>query len=323
MKRLYFYLIFLFLVITFFNCTKSNYPAKIKTEKYTAKIKIQKRFVYNMRTKPVRIIHVMVALCDCKNQSMPKVPGNICIGDKPQINLYWGMRPHGMKAYYLRHKNWRLVYQKLNQTKQIAERLVFRYTHANVYLVADCYWGTEIRKAVYDYFKSLSSKYHVPITLYKKTKYQKTIYAGGGADLLVYMGHNELLDNDFRDEVYDEETLLPYPNQPFSMKHAVAIGCFTYKNFINMISKTGAFPIITVKKTIAPEGYVIDGIIEGWIRLENKKGIIQRMINRHSIFTNLPENYVRTMFHFGCKKSNNSKDNLKIISDTLNFDYLN
>src|SRR5499426_1218032 len=74
---------------------------------------------------PGRVIHVIVALCDNQYQGIVPVPARIGNGDDPSNNLYWGAR-FGVKTYFKRAGDWRLVAEERNPRAEILERLVFK-----------------------------------------------------------------------------------------------------------------------------------------------------------------------------------------------------
>ena len=104
-----------------------------------------------------RTIHVFVALCDNEHQGIVPVPQHLGNGNDPENNLYWGAM-YGVKTYFKKSKDWKLVQSINNPKDEILERLIFRQINYNVYIVADAYRGKEIKKAVIEFFDASAGK---------------------------------------------------------------------------------------------------------------------------------------------------------------------
>ena len=97
-----------------------------------------------------KAIHVFVALCDNQHQGIVPVPKQLGNGDDPANNLYWGAL-YGTKAFLKRSKDWTVVATQKRPSEQVLERVIFRHSAGQAYLVADAYRGCEIKKAVGDF----------------------------------------------------------------------------------------------------------------------------------------------------------------------------
>lgn len=97
-------------------------------------------------------IHIMVALCDNKYQGIVKVPKGIGNGQDPKSNLYWGCG-YGISTYFRKSTEWKEVKRyKINDI--ILERIVFRHTVKDYYLIADAYDGRYISDCTVDFLKA-------------------------------------------------------------------------------------------------------------------------------------------------------------------------
>src|SRR5262245_64022672 len=96
---------------------------------------------------PGLLIHVLVALCDNKYQGIVPVPARIGNGDDPGNNLYWGAK-FGVKTFFKRAGDWKLIAESRNPRAPILERLVFKHQTKDIYLIADAYRGREIKRCV-------------------------------------------------------------------------------------------------------------------------------------------------------------------------------
>jgi hypothetical protein len=132
-------------------------------------------------------IHVFVALCDNKYQGIVPVPASIGNGQDPASNLYWGC-DLGLKTYFKKSNEWKLVKVE-KRGGPVLERLIFKHTSKNYYLVADAYDGKYIKQTTTDFLYSCAGQL------------KDTVHAGnyiigidGNASLVAYIGHDGLMD---------------------------------------------------------------------------------------------------------------------------------
>jgi len=197
-----------------------------------------------------RIIHVLVALCDNDNQGIVPVPRKIGNGQDPANNLYWGCG-YGVKTFFKKQPDWKLIKQINNPTNSIYERLVFKHKDSSIYLVADAYDGAKISQTITDFLNYSSGKDKITIS-FDSIK----IIAGGNANLICYVGHNGLMDF----------TLESYPTRLDKMKREVILlSCASKNYFYEPIIQTGAFPLLWTTNLMCPEAYTLDTAIDSWI----------------------------------------------------------
>lgn len=212
-------------------------------------------------TTSPRFIHILVALCDNKNQGIVPVPEKIGNGQDPSNNLYWGCA-YGIRTYFSKQKEWKVVKSVINPESGILERIYIRHPSANVYLVADAYDGAYIRTTITDLLMFSSGRRKFAVTVEGQP-----FKLGGSADLLCYIGHNGLMDF----------SLASVPSPADSMKRDIAIlACYSKRYFAPAISITGASPILWTTHFMAPEAYTIHAAINGWIARESGDKIRER-----------------------------------------------
>ena len=197
-----------------------------------------------------RFIHVLVALCDNENQGIVPVPKAIGNGQDPKNNLYWGCG-FGVKTYFKKQTDWKLIKQIDLPSKQIYERLVFKHKDSSVYLVADAYNGAMIKQTVIDFLDYAAGKNKVTLTI-ESIK----LNIGGNADLICYVGHDGLMDFSLND----------YPSKVDSKKRELIIlACASKNYFYNHVKKAGAYPLLWTTHLMCPEAYTLDTAIDSWI----------------------------------------------------------
>ena len=112
------------------------------------------------------------------------VPDMLGNGDDPKNNLYWGAM-YGTKTFFKKSDSWTLVTEEIGPGNEIIERVVFKHSASDVYLVADAYRGICIKKAVTDFLQAAGG--HDTVTLKVD---QEVLGLNGAANLIVYVGHN-------------------------------------------------------------------------------------------------------------------------------------
>ncbi|MEW6210267.1 MAG: hypothetical protein AB1631_18010 [Acidobacteriota bacterium] len=214
-----------------------------------------------------RVIHVLVALCDNRYQGIVPVPERIGNGDDPASNLYWGAG-FGVKTFFKRAGEWKLLLDQQNPAPAVLERLVFKRKDADVYLVADAYRGREIKRCTADFLSFAAGRDAQKVE-------NIPIHAGGSADLLAYVGHDGLMDFSL-DEI---------PQRSDDRRRdAVILACISKRYFAEPLRQTGARPIVWTTGLMAPEAYVLKAAIDGWILREDGERIRRRAAEAYNTY---------------------------------------
>lgn len=208
------------------------------------------------------VVHVFVALCDNLNQGIVPVSASLGNGDNPKTNLYWGAG-FGVKTFFSRNKDWELVSEINNPGSSILERLVFRHKATNTMLVADAYRGREIAQATSDFLEAASGAPGSEIELQNHAK----VHTGGSADVLVYVGHNGLMDFELKSLARARDK---------RARKTIILACASKPYFKTPITLTGASPLLWTTNLMAPEAYILSAALDGWIRHESDEQIRAR-----------------------------------------------
>ncbi len=137
--------------------------------------------------KTEKTIHIQVALCDNKTQGNIPVPTLFGRGDDPSTNLFWGAK-YGVKTDLLDSGNWELLSTEMI-SPIILERIIMKHKHYEVYLVIDAYNGSDIQYCMEDYMNGAFNTNYTTIAFN-----DRSLGLHSRADLLVYVGHNALMD---------------------------------------------------------------------------------------------------------------------------------
>ncbi len=215
-----------------------------------------------------RGIHVFVALCDNVHQGIVPVPEKIGNGKDPFNNLYWGAG-YGLKTYFSKKSgDWKLVMEQKNPASGILERILFKHNTEPVYLLADAYDGEQIRMATEDFLKAASGHLEIDI----EVEGVSTEF-GGKSDLMVYIGHDGLMD-------FDVDLDLSPANSFF--RETIILACYSKEYFTPHIRAAGAHPLLWTNGLMAPEAYTLEWALDGWVIDETDEQIRNRAAKAYS-----------------------------------------
>lgn len=205
----------------------------------------------------VKTIHVFVALCDNVNQGIVPVPAKLGNGQDPFNNLYWGAL-YGVKTHFKRSKDWTLVSTKKNPKNNVLERVLFKHTTSNTYLLADAYDGKFIKQSIIDFLEASAGRN--PETINEKS-------FGGKSNLLAYIGHDGLMEFDV------SGNFKPIDKQA---RDAIILACISKTYFKPYIGLTKANPLVWSTGLMSPEAYTLKWAVDGWIKNETDAQIRER-----------------------------------------------
>ncbi len=218
---------------------------------------------------PIRTVHVFVALADNRYQGIVPVPAKIGNGDDAVNNLYWGLEL-GVRTYFARSKDWKLIWHGNTGNPVVLERCVFQHRTRPVYLVADAYRGREIKRAIVDFLEAAGGN-SPEIATVPGTDLKLSV--GGKADLVAYVGHDGLMD-------FDLERFPKNHNQ--GKKDAILLSCASRQYFSAAIRASGAKPLLWTTNLMAPEAYALKAALDGWMENETDQQIQQRAAEVYS-----------------------------------------
>jgi hypothetical protein len=231
-----------------------------------------------------RVVHVLVALCDNAHQGIVKVPAGIGNGQETRNNLYWGAG-YGVRTHFDKAPEWERLARTVPEAPHLLERVVWKHRDSAVYLVADAYDGRHIREATEDLlrFASGAGAFAVEVE-------GRRLAVGGGANLLVYVGHNGLMDFDLERDfpVVDERE-----------REVVLLGCMTRSYFTGPLRRTGATPLLWTTGLMAPEAYTLRDALAGWVLREPGAAIHERAAQAYHQYQKCGINGARRLFVTG------------------------
>lgn len=242
--------------------------------------------------KPI-VIQVSVALADNKNQWIAPVPETIGNGQDARTNLYWGAR-YGIKTYMTKDGGWEKVATLRPHDNRIIERIVFKkYFSRNgqvvpVYLVADAWDGKYIRDTIKQFLN-----YNAGKDVYSVQLKNKKIHAGGNAHLIVYIGHNALMDYV---GVKNLTLLNPKTESNKQQNDAIVLSCKSEQYFLTRLKKLGAYPLVLTTGFMAPEAYSLHAAIKQWVTGGNDKQVKKAAADSYNKYQRTGRNAAERLF---------------------------
>ena len=220
------------------------------------------------KANDTRFVHVFVALVDNDSQGIVPVPELIGDGNDPRNNLYWGAL-YGIKTYFNKSSDWKLVKKKKNLNDIVLERLVYKHATKDVYMVADAYRGTEIKTAIDDFLKASSGEIATSAKEPTLTIDGKDIKMAGNADLVAYIGHNGLMEFTLKNTYFKKDE---------KKREAIILACYSRDYFTKHLKTSGAEPLLWTTHLMAPEAYTLKAALDGWIAGEKNSEIRMRAV---------------------------------------------
>ncbi|HUT53946.1 MAG TPA: hypothetical protein VM658_11200 [bacterium] len=146
-----------------------------------------------------------------------------------------------------------------------------------------------IREAVADFLEAASGggRGRAAVSLGGK---QVALPIGGDAELLAYVGHDGLMDF----------SLERRPAHQDEVRHKVMIlACASKPFFTGPIKKAGADPLLWTTGLLAPEAYVLEAAVAGWIAHENGEQVRSRAAAAYNRYQKCGIKAARKLFAAG------------------------
>lgn len=214
---------------------------------------IQMRLNEKISSNKPLIVHAYIPLCDNIHQGI--VPTTASLGDGMNVktNLYWATSG-GTKAYFKKQSDWLLVADQFDIDTNVLERVVFKKTYAKttVYFVADAYRGDRMETCVNDYLASISVNRLDTVF----TSQNDTVLVGGHSDLIIFNGHNGVMDY---------INVKPWYNHTEKRTDVVMNSCVSYGYLQEEFMQAGGYPLVRSQTLLYPGAYVLEQIIDDWV----------------------------------------------------------
>jgi hypothetical protein len=237
----------------------------------------------------VKTVHVMVALCDAEHQGVVAPPRlALCNGDDPARNLYWGAL-YGTKTHLLA-QGWKRVAHLGDPPPGVLKRVVLEKRAGGkagpqrVVVVADAWQGRRIKEATQTFLARAAGHDFERVALTDG----RVVLVGGQADMVVYVGHDGLMDFQVSSPPRRKGKNPPPQNMVFA--------CMSRDFFRPHFKKSGARPQVDTTGLMAPEGYVLHASLMAWARGEDGEGMRAEAARAYARYQKIHLNPARRLF---------------------------
>jgi len=230
-----------------------------------------------------KYIHVFVALADNLNQGIVPVPKMLGDGNDQNNNLYWGAL-YGVKTYFRNHPKWELINVSNPASSQVLERCVFKHKSKEAILIADAYKGKEIKQAIIDFLNAAGGN-----KLENINGNNRLLGTEEPADLVVYIGHNGLMD--FK---INKEDVGP----PKTGSESIILACNSKEYFSLWLSQLGSKPILLTTGLMAPEAYTLEAALNGWLNNDTGNQIHNAAVTAYNKYQKCGIKGAENLFYF-------------------------
>lgn len=235
------------------------------------------------RAERPMVAHVIVALCDNVNQGIVPVPKAIGNGQEPRTNLYWGAR-FGVRTYFRNAPGWRSVPAPATRRDGVLDSAAFRATFASrpAFVIAEAWDGARIRDAIATFLEMASGRERQTIDLDGER-----VTAGGGADVIVFVGHNGLMD-------------FPAPaiaaGTADAKRDAVVLACASRPYFEPLLRRAGATPLVLTTGLMAPEASSLEAALRARFTGQDAAAVRRAAADAYHRFQKCGERAARRLF---------------------------
>jgi hypothetical protein len=148
--------------------------------------------------------------------------------------------------------------------------------------VAEAWRGRNIADAIRHFFE-LNRGEHLERVRAADLEFE----AGGAAHVVVFVGHNGLMD-------FPAPTLPPAPTA--AKPHAsVVLACMSDSYFTELLKKDSV-PLITTSGLMAPEAYTLAALLESWFAGADAAQVRMAAARAYAKYQRIPENAARRLF---------------------------
>ena len=228
-----------------------------------------------------KVVHVYVTLADT-NQGIISSNPDLEDGNNPNTNQYWGAL-YGVEQFLRRSPQWNLIETTNSDSSDIIKRIILKHNNNNIYIVADAYRGDiNATQATHDVFESLSGIKEESIEVN-----EEILSLHSNADLIVYMGHN-----------FNYRPPFNYRRHDKVKRDVILLSCYNISmcDYLNDNVNT----ILLTKQFMAPEAYILENVLEGWIAGEIGDDIKLRAAKAYSKYQRCSLNAALGVFTTQC-----------------------
>ena len=190
---------------------------------------------HSASAEDVRTVGVFIALCDNVHQGIVPVPKAVGDGEDPDHNLYWGCA-EGFMGVFGRSPRWKKEAAPKAPSEKVLRTYAGRHASGRMTLTAFAYEGSAIEQCLKDFQAAVSQ---------------------GKYDLVVYLGHNGLMD-------FYLDGVAPDPARK-KTPECMVLCCKSQQYFSKHIACLEATPILLTTQFMYPGSFLLRDVLEEWV----------------------------------------------------------
>ena len=224
-------------------------------------------------------VHVVGALCDNEHQGIVPVSRSLGDGQNPKTNLYWGAA-FGVRSFLERKAGWERVLLAVPAGGAVLEKAAFHKKlprdgrPVNVWVIAEAWDGAAIKAALARFLRLAAG--HDPETVAVNAaaptdartgaaSASAGLAVGGDAHLVVFVGHNGLMDF--------SPPCRPSAQSSAPPRAAAVLACASRPYFLDLLWMGGAEPALLTTGLMVPEAYVLDAAVTAFASGDSAAGV--------------------------------------------------
>ena len=217
--------------------------------------------------QPFKAVHVIVVLCDNRNQGIVPVPPVLGNGQDPMRNLYWGAR-YGVRTFFGKSSFWQEVHSWTPPAGQpvLAGAVFASRSGPEVYVVAEAFDGAKMASALHAFLAACYGQSHSREIVVRRGSRQVKLPVGNRADMVCFVGHNGLMD-------MEAPRVDPAPDGSPRPSAALVLACRSRDYFAVPLANSRCPLQVLTTQLMSPEAYTLDAVIRSWARGDNPAGI--------------------------------------------------
>jgi hypothetical protein len=243
-----------------------------------------------MAADGVIVVHVVVPLCDNAQIEC----GSSRAGDPANLehNLYWGA-VFGHKRHFSRKASAYRLVSTSHEQPGVLERAVFRRAASgapfgrespvDVVLVLDAVHGEQIDAAVDAAYRAAERGERVT---FREGEADRTLKV----DVIGFAGHNRMMDGKEPPAALEkkDKTVMPIPS--------FVLACRSREYWQAPLEARGSVPLVLTRDLVAPEGYVLEALVDGLARNEARPAIRKRVVAAYAKWQRIEEKVAGGIF---------------------------
>ena len=197
------------------------------------------------------------------------MPAALGDGQTPKTNLYWGAA-FGIRTFFAKRAGYSIVSERNRPSAGVLKKTVFHKQikrsgmKRDLFVVGEAWDGREMERAI-DQFLSIAAGQAIRREVLEINGKTVTFSSGGSSSLVVFVGHNGLMD-------FPLESI-PQKIENAKPRSSVVLSCVSKDYFLKPLLQGGSHPLLLTTGLMAPESYTLAAVIKSFVRGESPSEI--------------------------------------------------